>query len=475
MESIPGYRACFECSCGAYRWQKTAVNKGENTCLGCGAPFTGASLRSYPKTRGMPSATRHQSATSWTRSSAKSWADAKGAGSKGGKGVYKGAASKGQGPLQPGPLGTISPTGTGGGSAAAGAGAQQNVIKYDRAAKDIVYRARTHYEVTKGLWGDTHPLTQAAQQSYDEANREAIERQPPARRLSGLRQELHKEMSSLSHALQRCNRIEEEMAALQQEYYAMEEAAEMRAQRTTALQLQIDEYEAAMQLPQATASGPRLGPRDHLQSTLQQIVHNSGKEIGEKAQGEVCQLIEILLQKLQVEQNTTDADMDAPDISDPDSDGDGDREPSRKVRKAQSSTQDQTAAGADDDEWQNGLGAVGKKLARRGLLGKRTAQQLAATGGKAGGKANSKGKGQAGKGKGYATYSAAVQSSSAHAAGGERPAGGALPTGTLSATGQPGAASAPVGPQPAVAGGESIDAAAYVAHQAQLRRGEGQV
>ena len=64
-----------------------------------------------------------------------------------------------------------------------------------------------------------------------------------------------------------------------------------------------------MQLPQATASGPRLGPRDHPRKTLQHIVRNSGKEIGEQEQGEVCELIEVLLQKLNLV--PPDADMGA--------------------------------------------------------------------------------------------------------------------------------------------------------------------
>ena len=52
MDSVPGYRACFECCCDAYRWQRTAAQKGETHCLQCGTPFASAQLRFYPKVRG---------------------------------------------------------------------------------------------------------------------------------------------------------------------------------------------------------------------------------------------------------------------------------------------------------------------------------------------------------------------------------------------------------------------------------------
>ena len=45
MDYVPGYKACYECACGAYRWQRTAAQKGESHCLQCGNPFTSAQLR----------------------------------------------------------------------------------------------------------------------------------------------------------------------------------------------------------------------------------------------------------------------------------------------------------------------------------------------------------------------------------------------------------------------------------------------
>ena len=52
MDYVPGYKACYECACGAYRWQRTAAQKGESYCLQCGNPFSSAKLRFYPKYRG---------------------------------------------------------------------------------------------------------------------------------------------------------------------------------------------------------------------------------------------------------------------------------------------------------------------------------------------------------------------------------------------------------------------------------------
>ncbi len=231
-----------------------------------------------------------------------------------------------------------------------------------------------------------------------------------------------------------------------------------------------------------------MGPRGQLQNTLQHIVRASGREIADEGQADVCELIEVLLRKLNL------APSDAMEDDPLDTDSDGEDERAKKQRRAEQPGQGSADAPDDDEEWQTGLGAVGRKLARRGLLGKRTAQQLgglaAAPGGKAGGKASAKGKGPKGKGKGFTSYSAAVQAPSpAFAAAAAMPTGGAPPAGMASGTVQPGAAAAPIGvptggnltggwPQlgaQAAAGGEPIQAVAYAEHQAQLRRGEGQL
>ena len=102
-----------------------------------------------------------------------------------------------------------------------------------------------------------------------------------------------------------------------------------------------------------------------------------------------------------------------------------------------------------------------------------------------------KGKGQPGKGKGYVTYSEALLAlpPAPAATADAQPTGGATAAGSASATGQPFANGAPIGVpaggnltggwpqmggQASSSGGAPIDAAAYSAHQAQLRRGEGQ-
>ncbi len=499
MEAVPGYRACYECPCGAYRWQKSAANKGETSCVQCGTSFASAALRFYPK-RGMSSAAGQRSGGQGPRQAPQGRGPVKGQPKGGGKGQNKGRDGKGQRPWQPGRLPTPSTTGASNRLAADGdadVGAQ-NIINYSRAAKDQLYKVRVHYETTKGLWGEQHPFTQAAKQTFDQATREAMEKQPPGKRLASLRLELKKELSSLSHALQRCDQIEVDMARLQQEYYDMEEAASDRAQWAGALQHQVDEYEAYMQLPRPTASGARVGPRDQLQNTLQQIVRTTGCEIADQDQAEVCELIEVLLRKLNLAKDDQDQDAmeeDTLDISDPDSDGDGSarRPPRRKQRKEQPEGQGAAADATEDETWQVGLGAVGKKLARRGLLGKRTVQQLgglaAGPGGKAGGKGPTKGKDGKGKGDGLITYSAVVQTPPPDpVATATLPAGGASAASMASTTMQPGAAFPPIGvpaggnltggwPQlgaQAAIGGEPVQAAAYADQQAQLRRGEGQ-
>jgi hypothetical protein len=153
-----------------------------------------------------------------------------------------------------------------------------------------------------------------------------------------------------------------------------------------------------------------------------------------------------------------------------------------------------TAAAAEEGDWQRGLGAVGKKLARRGDLAKRTVQQLQARQAQQAqqsGKAKGKG---AGKGKGKAiTYSAVVRTPApplgAHPSPMPGADGAAGATRASSATGLPSAAVAPGG---VPAGGSltggwptlgaataaqaaqvPIPAAEHCAHQAQLRRGEG--
>ena len=69
----------------------------------------------------------------------------------------------------------------------------------------------------------------------------------------------------------------------------------------------------------------------------------------------------------------------------------GDEERAPKQRRARDRDPQALAAEtAEDDVWQQGLGAVGKKIARRGLLAKRTVQQLEARQTGQGGKAKGK-------------------------------------------------------------------------------------
>ena len=487
MDAVPGYRACYECPCGAYRWQKSAWQKGETHCLQCGTPFCAIPLRYYRKKGGgrTSSAAAQQYIGQWPKGGGKGLLGAKGAMGKGGKGP-KGAGGRRPGPQQPG-LQTSPSTAPGDGRSAAGAAQPSpNTINYNRASKDALYRARTHYEVMRGLWGDESAHAVAAKQALDEASRDALDRQPPAKKLAALRQEHERVLASISHGLQRCDQIEMHMGELQQEYYATEAALEQRAQRAKDLQAEIDAFEA--DLPQATAPGAQVGIRDQLHNLLHAHVRRSGKQFTDRQREHACDNIEELLKVFEEEPDAAmDEELDSlPALSD-----DDERAPKQR-RARDRGPQAQAAETEEDDSWQQGLGAVGKKLARRGLLGKRTVQQLDARQTGQGGKA--KGKGAAGKGKGKTiSYSAALQSqpppTATYASAAPAGAGG---TASASSTGLPGAAIPPGGVVPAggnLAGGwpqlgvpaatgtpaaqAPIAAADYTAHQAQLRRGEG--
>jgi hypothetical protein len=293
-------------------------------------------------------------------------------------------------------------------------------------------------------------------------------------------------LNSISHGLQRCDQIEEQMGALQQEYYNLEAALEQRAQRAHDIQVEIDTFEA--NLPTAATPGEQIGIRDQLQNLLQAHVRKSGKQFTDSQRKHTCDNIEELLKVFEAEPDDTMGDEDS--LAD-ETMGDDERAP-KQPRTTDKAAEEQADEAVDDSEWERGLGAVGKKLVRRGILGKRTVLQLGAQQAGQGGKA--KGKSTAGKGKGKAiSYSAALQApppptatmAQAPPAG---QSGAAMPSGT----GLPGVAASPGGvvpaggnltggwPQLGAASSAAADAAQVpveaqgnAAHQAQLRRGEG--
>jgi hypothetical protein len=347
-----------------------------------------------------------------------------------------------------------------------------------------------HYDSTRRLFGDEHALTQEAKRCLDEASKEALDKQPPAKKLAALRQEHARAVASLSYGLQRCDQIEAEMGALQAEYYAMEAACEERAEKEKELQRQIAEYE--LHLPPAAAPGAQRGLRDQLQDLLHAHVRQSGKDFSERRARAVCDRVEELLKDVGAEDKSDDEMRD--DISDPaPSDGEVAERAAKQRREDDSNKK-------EEDDWERGLGAVGKKLFRRGVLGKRAVQLLEQNQAGQGGK--SKGKGTKNKGKGPISYSAAVQtptppghpafspSAGATAAGEATPSGTRLPGAALPPGGVPaggnltggwpllggssatGEAAAPATPMQAAAY-QPVAAADYAAHQAQLLRGEG--
>jgi hypothetical protein len=309
-----------------------------------------------------------------------------------------------------------------------------------------------------GLWGPESSYAKEAKELLEKATRENLDQQPPAKKLAGLRAEHQNVANNVLRALHRCDQIEEQMAALQQEYYDMEAAAEAGAQRARELQGDIDTYEAG--LPTATTPGEQLGVRERLQNVLQAYVRQSGQEFTDSARKITCDSIEVLLQAVGAPADT--------DMREHDQDDDAmEDERAPKQPRTEKPIEEQADAADDDAEWERGLGAVGKKLVRRGVLGKRLVLQMGAMQVGQGGK--NKGKGTLGKGKGKAiSYSAAVQTPPpvATVAAGLQPnqGGAAASSGTSSGTGMPGSPAAAQVP---------IDAQAYAAHQAQLRRGEG--
>jgi hypothetical protein len=371
--------------------------------------------------------------------------------------------------------------------------------------------------MVEGLWGADHPYTVAAKQGLADAEKEALQKQPPAKQLSALRQEHGRLLDAIARQLNRSDEIEGQQLALQQEYYDLEEETAKNAKRAEELQEEIDAQEAG--LPVATEPGAQRGLRDHFHRLLQ--THVGRRDFSMQRQKKVVDDLEALLSNFEPKEE--DAAMDG-DISDslpstPNmSDGEA-KEQAPKQRKSKANRQPGQTATADEDdgEWQKALGAVGRKLARRGDLGRRTVQQLAARqearqagqGGKAKGKGAGKGKGKANS---YtaagqplaqpptATY-ASVAAGADGAAGGQPmssptgqpsatpsgsvPAGGNLTGGwpNLGAPGSAAAASAAAAQVPGAATSSGtglqaaaqvpIDAQAYVAHQAQLRRGEG--
>ena len=501
MESVPGFRPYYQCPCGAYRWLRSATNKGETHCLQCGSPFTGAQLRFWPKQRlGDPTGrTQSHTVQHYGGRRYEEYNDAKGAGGKGAKGANRakgahdpqgGKGGKGQRPpQQPGLLSS-----TGAGHRATGAATQANpAVTYNkaRASKDELYKARKHMEMVRGLWGEDHPYTAAAKQGLEAAEKDALQKQPPEKKLATLRQEHTKTLNSVQQGLHRCDEIEATMAALQQEYYDMEEAVAVRAKRAEDLQAEIDAQEA--DLPEPAVPGAQRGLRDQLHSVLHAHTRKSGKNFSDRRRQRVMENLEELLRDF--EDTEPDADMEGAELDSLPSLGDSDGEPpAAKQRRERARGQDVDAAAAEEEgDWQRGLGAVGRKLAKRGDLGKRTVQQLQALQAQQGGKAKGKGAGK-GKGKGI-TYSAVVRSpapplgtrTSATPTGADG-AAGTTPA-SSSATGLPSAAVAPgevpaggsltggwptLGAATAVQAAQvPIPAAAHCAHQAQLRRGEG--
>ena len=495
MDAVPGYRACYECPCGAYRWQRSAWQKGETHCLACGTPFTSATLRFYRKNGGGGRWTSSAAARPWTSSAAaqqyfeqRPKGGAKGKG-KGGPGNPKGKGGQGSPWLQQ-PRSTQSGAAHSDGRAAAGAAqAGPNTINYNRASKDALHRAQKHYEIMCGLYGASHAHALAAKQGLEEATREALEKKPPAQKLGALRQEHKKAIEGLHYALQRSDEIEDAMDALQKEYYLMEETAEQSAKQAYDLQVEIDAFEA--DLPPAVTPGEQMGIRDQLHSLLQAHVRKSGREFTDRERKRTCANIDELLRDFEAKPEAPpDAAMDGDDLDSLPALSDDDAPAPKQRRAREREPQEQADVQTGDDEWEKGLGAIGKKLARRGLLCQRTAQHLHARRAGQGGKA--KGKGHGGKDKGKSnSYSAALQAQSHQkAATAYTPPIGK--GGASSSTGLPGAAIPPGVVVPAggnLTGGwpqlgasaasgmpaaqDPIDAATYAAHQAQLRRGEG--
>ncbi len=499
MDAVPGYRACYQCPCGAYRWQRSAAQKGETHCQRCGTPFTGAQLRYWPKPKKAGGRGRMQPATSQPSSGQwpqQNWplpgSNAKGEKGKGAKGNQAGPGGKGRRPPQQPGLLTSSPAAPGNGRTAAGAAQPSpSGINYNRASKDALYKARTHYDVVRGFWGEEHAYTAAAKQGLAEAEREALQTQPPAKKLAALRQEHGRVLDSIHHGLQRSDEIEATMLALQREYYDLETAVEARARRAEELQAEVDAQEA--DLPAPAEPGAQRGLRDQLQQMLQTHIRRSGKEFKDGQQQRVVDNLDELLRDFEEpeDEHMGDDDLDSlPDLSD--AEARAERAPKQR-RERDRDPQAQDAEAGDDGDWQKGFGAVGKKLARRGVLAKRTVQQLDARQAGQGGKAKGKG---TGKGKGKAvSYSAAVQShappTATYTSAAAASVGGAPGAPTASATGLPSAAVPPGGvpaggsltggwPQLGVAAATCAPAAPapvpamdFCAHQAQLRRGEG--
>ena len=262
--------------------------------------------------------------------------------------------------------------------------------------------------MVRGLWGEDHPYTAAAKQGLEAAEKEALQKQPPEKKLAALRQEHGRALDSVQHGLQRCDEIEATMAAPQQEYYDLEEAVATRAKRAEDLQAEIDAQEA--DLPEPAVPGAQRGLRDQLHSVLHAHTRKSGKNFSDRRQQRVTENLEELLKDF--EDSEPDADMEGAELDSLPSLCDSDGEPpAAKQRRESDRGQDMdTAAAAEEGDWQRGLGAVGKKLARRWDLAKRTVQLLQARQAQQAqqsGKAKGKG---AGKGKGKAiTYSAMVR------------------------------------------------------------------
>ena len=509
METVPGFRPYYQCPCGAYRWQRSAANKGETHCLQCGTPFTGAQLRFWPKSQRLGGPRGHMPSTTMQQyggqQPAWEYMDAKGAGGKGAKGTkgakgaygpQQGKGGRGQRPLQQPGLLTASATGGGNRGAAGTAQAAPNVINYSRASKDALYKARTHYKMVHGLWGEGHAYTVAAQQGLAEAEKEAMQKQPPEKKLAALRLEHGRVLDTVERQLRRCDEIELQQLALQQEYYDLEEEAAKNGKRAEELQSEIDAQEA--NLPEPAEPGAQRGLRDQLHSVLQAHTRRHGRDFSTRKQRRVVDDLEELLKNF--ENSEVDEDMGG-EISDslpstPNmSDGEAKEKPPKQRKARGNRPPAQEAATDDDGEWQKGLGAVGRKLARRGDLGKRTVLQIAARQAGQGGKAKGKG---ADKGKGKAnSYLAAVQAparpptttyASAAAAGADGAAGGqpmsssagqpstAVPPGGVPAGGNltggwpnlgaHATASAPAAQVP-------VPAMDFCAHQAELRRGGG--
>ncbi len=495
MEAVPGYRACYECPCGAYRWQRSAWSKGETSCLQCGTDFSQVPLRFYRKAKATGGARQTSSAAGqqylgqWPKGGVGNPRVAKGAG-KGARGPKGGGLTTRPGPQQPGLLQTRSATNPRDGRGAAGGQGSPQGINYNRASRDALYRARTHYEVMCGLWGDGSTYAQEAKAALDQASRAALDQQPPEKKLAALRSEHQQLLNSVSQGLQRCDQIEVQALQLNQEYINLEEAMAQKLQRAHEVQTEIDTYEADM--PTGVPSGAQVGIRDQLHNLLQAHVRRSGKEFSDTQRQRTCDTIETLLRVFEDAGGEYDQ-MEEDSLPPLSEDERAERAP-KQPRSSVKGEENPPEEAAEDSEWERGLGAMGKKLVKRGLLGKRTALQLGAQQTGQGGKA--KGKTTSGKGKGKGkpiTYSAALQAPpppTATVSPAPPPEQGGLAA--SSSTGQPGVAISPGGVVPAggnLTGGwpqlgavaaaagpaaqAPIDALGYDAQQAQLRRGEG--